>query len=74
MPRYYFNSADGEREIDDLGQEFPDDAAAQRAAVKYAGEILKGDPGSLFKSGRLRIDLYSEDGNRRFAVAIEALR
>jgi len=44
MPRYFFDTADGDDFTDHQGSEWPDLAAARVEAVRYAAEVLKEMP------------------------------
>jgi hypothetical protein len=41
MPRYFFHLEDGERILDRLGQELPDDSAALRLAAGVAAALRR---------------------------------
>lgn len=62
MPRYHFHSADGSRDPDPEGTELPDDAAAQLAAVQFAGEVLRDDPDKLWQAGQWRVEVTDDAG------------
>jgi hypothetical protein len=69
MKRYFFNLSDGGWEPDDIGSELPDDRAAQQEAIRFAGEILKGEPEWL-ERGQMRVDVQDADGKFGFAIEI----
>ncbi|WP_420822376.1 DUF6894 family protein [Sphingomonas ginkgonis] len=45
-----------------------DDAAAQIAAVAFAGETLKHSPESLWKKGQWRVEVTNQQGALLFTV------
>ena len=47
MRRYFFDLSDGGWEPDRIGTELRDDDAAQHEAIRFAGEVLKHEPGRL---------------------------
>ena len=69
MPRYHFNAIDGSCREDVLGIELPDEQAARRQAVEYAGDVLRSHPDALLGDGSWRVDVT--DGKRLlFSVAV----
>lgn len=68
MPRYFFHSANGERDLDQEGVDLPNGAAAQLAAVQYAGEMLRFQPQELWNMGHWRVEVT--DTNRRLLFTI----
>ena len=62
MPRYFFDLADGRREVDRDGVDLPDVAAARAAAVRFAGELLSGEPEQLWEKHQWRVEVTGEDG------------
>lgn len=70
MPRYYFHICNGANDIDDQGQELPDEAAARREAARYGGGLLHDDPDLLVSGGQLRINVTDESGAFCFAVVL----
>ena len=77
MPRYHFHSVDGHRVNDDSGVMLPDDRAAQYEGVRFAGEVLKGEPGLIWEKGQWRVEVTDDDNVLLFTVitlAIDAPR
>ena len=68
MPRYFFHAADGGREPDLKGTVLPDDAAAQYAAVQFAGETLRWNPKDIWNRGQWRVEVTDERGALLFTV------
>lgn len=62
MPRYYFNTVDGQSYPDEEGTELPDLRAARTEAARVVGELLKEQPDDLWRTGRLRLDVTDESG------------
>lgn len=73
MPRYYFHTLDGARDIDRLGHELPDDAAARHEAVRYAGGLLADDPTIVVGDEALRVNVTNEDGDLSCSIIILAV-
>ena len=69
MKRYYFDLSDGGWEPDRIGTKLPNEAAAQREAIRFVGEMLKGEPGCLSR-GQMRVDVHDEELTVRFSVAV----
>ncbi|HET6526862.1 DUF6894 family protein [Sphingopyxis sp.] len=73
MPRYFFHTRDGKRDLDDDGMELPDAGAARREAVRFGGSLLNDDPDMLSNDHGLRVEAVDEDGALCFAVIILAV-
>lgn len=73
MPRYHFGSVDGHREPDPEGVELINDEAAQAYAIKYAGEVLHSDPGTLWSNGQWRVEVTDDTGALLFTVVTLAI-
>jgi hypothetical protein len=73
MPRYYFHSADGERDCDQDGTELPDDEAARQAAVAYAGEVLRYGGLSLWEHGQWRVEVTDQEHRLLFTIITVAV-
>lgn len=73
MPRYYFHTLDGTQDIDRLGHELPDDAAARREAVRYAGGLLADDPTIVVADEALRVNVTNEEGDLNCSIIILAV-
>lgn len=75
MPRFFFNVFDEAANIDEVGQELPDVAAAREAALEEARAILADEA----RSGRIDLShrIEVEDEQRRpvlllpFSAAVE---
>ena len=61
MPRYFFNVIDGSVELDREGSEFPDIYAAQIAAVRLCGELIKEMDGKFWEESSWRMQVTSHD-------------
>ncbi|HET7085136.1 MAG TPA: hypothetical protein VFI23_10220 [Rhizomicrobium sp.] len=61
MPRYFFNVLDRSAEPDREGSEFPDILAAQAAAVRYCGELIKEMDGKFWEEPTWRLQLVGHD-------------
>jgi hypothetical protein len=73
MPRYFFHTVDGTHDIDHLGHELVDDAAARREAVRYASALLADNPAMPLEDDALRINVTDEAGHLSCSVIILAV-
>lgn len=73
MPRYFFHILDGTNDIDEMGHDMPDDAAARREAVRYCGSLLIDDPDLLLRDKDLRVHVANDVGALRFSIVMLAL-
>lgn len=73
MPRYFFATADGTREPDDVGTELPNLATARVEAIKYAGEVLSDHPEIIWDGEDFRVEVSDEDGLMLFTVITMAM-
>ena len=73
MPRYFFNVRDGFTIIDDQGTEFPDQSAAQRAAVRFVGELLTHHPNNLWDGEDWSLDVTNASGLTLFSLYFAAV-
>jgi hypothetical protein len=60
MPRFFFNSEDGEAFRDKTGMEFPDFASARREGVRMFGELILSDPDLLLKTQSFKVFIQDE--------------
>ena len=61
MPRFFFNTADGSRDCDELGVELPNGSAARVEAIRYAGSLLADQPNMLWDGRDFRVEVVNED-------------
>jgi len=61
VPRYFFNVLDRSAEPDLEGSEFPDIYAAQVAAVRLCGEIIKEMDGKFWEDSTWGLTVTSHD-------------
>lgn len=73
MPRFFFDLSDGWCEPDTDGVELADPHAAQREAIRFAGEVLKHEPGRLERDA-LRILVRTGARETLCAVRIQLIR
>ena len=71
MPRYFFNTADGQADTDTEGTELPDTAVARTEAIRYAGALLRDSPDMLWDGRDFRVQVLGED--RRLVCTVVAL-
>lgn len=71
MPKFYFHTADGHRDIDHEGVELADAGAARVEAIRYAGAILADDPDVLWDGREFRVSVT--DDRKRLRVTIVML-
>ena len=71
--RYFFHTADGSRDRDELGQEFATLAEARLNAIRYAGECMSYDPSILAGHCDFRIEVTDERGRLLCTVIMLAV-
>lgn len=72
MPRYFFHIYDGFSVPDDTGTILPDIYAAQAAAIRFSGEVLR-DMGAKFWNGTdWKLEVTAEDGTVLFLLRFSA--
>lgn len=72
MPRYFFNTIDGDRFHDDEGVDLADDTAARREALVLLGEVLRERGDAFWKTGRFTLSVVDEDGGTVASLTTEA--
>jgi hypothetical protein len=70
MARYFFDTADGDHDIDRDGVACADDAAARDAAIRYAGSLIHDQPALLAPDHALRVRTRDAAGRVIFTVTI----
>ena len=70
MARFYFNTADGGRDVDKDGVELKDRTEARKEAVRYAGALMKGDPCLVWDGHDFRVEVLGEDGGLICTVVV----
>ena len=73
MPRYFFNVLDRSSEPDRDGSEFPDIYAAQAAAMRLCGELIREMDGE-FREGpiwRLQVTSHDKEPLLTFTFSVE---
>jgi hypothetical protein len=68
MSRYFFSTANGEREIDKDRMELADPAAARIAAIRHAGAIMENEPEVLWDGCDFRVELTDDCGLLLFTI------
>jgi hypothetical protein len=63
----------GERLTDAEGIDLPDVSAAQTAAIKLAGELLKNTPDLLRETTDLKVEVMDANDNSLFTVLVSVL-
>lgn len=71
--RYFFHTADGSRDRDTEGAEYPNYAAARKAAIKFAADCMSDDPDLLDDSHDFRVEVTNADDMLLFTVVTMAL-
>ena len=69
MPRFFFNTADGSRDVDTVGVELADQATARKQAVRFAGEVMNDDPTVLWDGCDFNVEVVDEQGELLFVVS-----
>jgi hypothetical protein len=72
MPRYFFDVHHDRAQIDEQGEELPDQHAAWREATIIAGRILQDIDGRLKPGHGWRMDVTDEFRNTLFVLHITA--
>ena len=72
MPRYFFHTADRGHIIDGEGHELPDLVAAQRTAIRLAGDILRHESVEIFKHD-FSLQVTNQHGLVLFSIAVFGL-
>jgi hypothetical protein len=73
VPRYFFHTVDGSRDRDTVGTEFPDHAAARKAGIRVAGELLNEDPDRLWDGQEFRVEVTNRDNTLLFTIILRAV-
>ena len=73
MPRYFFNTADGGRDLDQDGTDLPDHSSARVQAVQFAGMALSDEPTFLLDGGEFRVEVTDQEGVLLFSVIMLAV-
>ena len=68
MPRYFFDTADGERVCDPDGIELADVREARLYAIRYAGECIADESAQLSEHRDFRVEVRNRDGLHLFTV------
>ena len=71
--QYFFHTTNGKRATDAEGLDLPDASAAQTAAIKLAGELLKAAPDLLSASANLKVEVTDAKGIALFTVLVTVL-
>ncbi len=75
MPRFHFNVHDGSEHPDVEGAELDDVPAARKYALRYFGELLHGDPCTVWSGEEWKMDVTDDTGLTLFSlhfIAIDA--
>lgn len=70
MPRYFFHTADGSRDLDREGIDCADDGAARKQAIRYAGEVMRDEPQVLWDDHDFRVEVMNEAEDLLFTVVM----
>lgn len=73
MPRYYFSSFGALPEPDEDGVDLADIAAAREMALRFAGEVLQGEPAMVSRHGQWRVEVTDDAGALVFTVTTVAV-
>ena len=72
MPRYFFNVVSPSPDPDKEGTEFSDIYAAQTAAVRLCGEMIKEIDGKFWDNPIWRLEVTSHDFRVLFTLTFSA--
>jgi hypothetical protein len=70
MPRYFFNVVEDDHKVDVIGAEYPDAETARMEAVRFAADLLRAEPGRVWKGAELRIEASDVWGTVLFTLII----
>lgn len=70
MPRYYFRTTNGKHTPDPEGLDLIDASAAQTAAIKLAGELLKDAPDLLRETTDLKVEVTDAESSVLLRVLV----
>ncbi len=73
MPKYFFNLADGQVNLDREGSEVASLQQARVEAVVYAASMLRDRPEEVWAGGNWRVEVADERGVLLFTVVVMAL-
>jgi hypothetical protein len=71
MPRYFFNVLNIGPDQDEIGEELPNDEAAWREAIAFAGAVFKDLDGKLRPGQGWALDVTDSDRNPLFSIRID---
>lgn len=74
MPKFFFNSFDGEAHEDVVGTDFANTDAAELAAVRLAGEFLVDNCCEVHADCGCHVEMKDEWGLTLFTVHVDAKR
>ena len=70
MPRYFFHTTNGRHTPDAEGLDLANVSAAQTAAIKLAGELLKDAPDLLRETTDLKVEVMDAKAVTLFTVLV----
>lgn len=73
VPQYFFHTTNGKLTTDAEGIDLPDASAAQTAAIKLAGELLKDAPDLLSETTNLKVEVTDAKALALFTVLVTVL-
>ena len=72
MPRYFFHVHHERAELDQVGEEFPDQHAAWKEATITAGQMLQSLDGKLQPGIDWRMEVTDEFANPLYVILVSA--
>ena len=72
MPRYYFDTLDGEAVIDQDGEVLAGRASAREIAIRIASEMTLGKAPHIWSGDPFKVVLRDEDGKTIGALTVTA--
>lgn len=73
MQRFFFHTSDGVRDVDRVGVELADVAAARAQAVKLSGELLKEKEDVVWNGQDCRVEVTDSAGRLLFCIVTLAI-
>jgi hypothetical protein len=70
MPRYFFDLANHNNDVDDTGSELSHAAAARIEAVVFAGQYLSNNPEAVWDGSQFSVRVRNESDELLFIVDV----
>lgn len=74
MPRYFFDTQDGEAVIDQAGEVLPGDSSPREIAIRIISEMTPGKAPHIWSGDPFKVVLRDEAGKTIGALTVTATR